>query len=319
MASRHALQYSTSEVRHTADGVLSGLSKFSSPDLITTNKDRFTNQLSPNTRAGIPKKKLRYNDNGFGVFSFDRAAQGMYRLSEYYSPSLDRKCEDVEVEKCSQAYCLISDGSEVEKRLETRPDGKPRLRTTQKKVFQHFEKKTRSQASVHIYVSCGNFSTLSNEDFLYSAMPAIIIAEACAKASIPCKVDLVIGWRYGAPSGQTKHRYAAAVVPLKDYNDPLDVNQFALLSTDPAFWRFEGFMDCLALIHKCNPWTGTYGYGGYGLTGPQIQNIFESVQYKTDTQNRFYTGRYQSKREALVAAEAALQQINNSLSGSNLL
>jgi hypothetical protein len=281
--------------------VSSGIETYEHMDLIEEMENKLNQSISLKDRNPIPKKKLSYNDLGLGVFSFDRAAQGMYRLTELYSPIHSQVVQPEEVIRSTMDIRLKRDNSLVEERLELKESGKPRLRTTSKKVWAYFPKVKRQRAAAEIYLSCGNYSNVSAKEFLYSGMVAIIIAKKLITASIPVRINLVIGW-------EVNGKYSCAIVPVKDYNEPLDVNLLALTSSDPRFWRYEGFKAC-TLLQLVNKRT----VGGAGLTGADLKKYLEAAGYKLDVPNRFYFGRVANASEAESHTRNAIAQINRSL------
>lgn len=119
--------------------------------------------------------------------------------------------------------------------------------------------------------------------------------------SIPVRINLVIGW-------ENYSKYTCAIIPIKDYNEPLDVNLLALTSSDPRFWRYEGFKSCtvLQLMSKRT-------VGGAGLKGADLKRYLEAAKYKMDVPNRFYFGRVANAWEAESFTINAINQINRSL------
>lgn len=278
-----------------------GIHNYEHLDLIEKLENNLNEALNLKEPNEVPKKRLAYNDIGLGVFSFDRAAQGMYRLKELYSPTHNQVVQPEEVIRSAMEIRLKRDDSLVEERWEVKESGKPKLRTTNKKVWAYFPKVKRQRAAAEIYLSCGNYSEVSAEDFLYSGLVAIVIAKKLIAASIPVKINTVIGW-------EVFGKYTCAVVPVKHYHEPLDVNLLALTSSDPRFWRYEGFKACAILQLVNNRPTG-----GAGITGIQLKNAFEKAGYKTEVPNRFYFGRVANEQEAVSHVRAAIEQINKSL------
>lgn len=281
--------------------VSNGLKSYEHMNLIEELESKLNHSLTMRDPNPIPKRKLSYNDIGLGVFSFDRAAQGMYRLKELYSPSHDQVFQPEEVVKTNQEIRLRRDNSLIVERWEIKEGNKPRVRTTSKKVWAYFPKVKRQRSAAEIYLSCGNYSTVSAKEFLYSGMVAIIIAKKLIAASIPVRINLVIGW-------ENYSKYTCAIIPIKDYNEPLDVNLLALTSSDPRFWRYEGFKSCtvLQLMSKRT-------VGGAGLKGADLKRYLEAAKYKMDVPNRFYFGRVANAWEAESFTINAINQINRSL------
>ena len=291
----------------TLEQLKAGIQEFQDLNLIDEIESKFEDGIATSSANTIPLKKLSYNDLGLGVFSFDRAAQGMYQLMEYYSPSYKKSFDVSEVQQIgNDEYILKADNSPIIYRLENKENGLPKVRTTNKKVFAYFPKVQRQRAAVEIYVSCGNYANVSAEVFLYSGMAAVIVAKKLIKAGIPVKINTVIGWQ---EDNSTPSTYCCAVVPLKNYDEQLDVNILATVTSDPRFWRYEGYRACTNL----QVLNGVRVSGG-GLIGRDLKKVFEENKYRLEVQNRFYFGRIQSKGEALREIEDALKQVSESLS-----
>jgi hypothetical protein len=147
-----------------------GITSYNRMDLIEALEAEIEQGISGTSSNDIPKRKLAYNDLGQGVFSFDRAAQGMYRLHEFYSPKHQKVFELEMVISSGQDHKLKADNSPITKRWEEKENGQPKVRTNNKKVFAYFPKVKRQRAAVEIYVSCGNYANISARDFLYSGI-----------------------------------------------------------------------------------------------------------------------------------------------------
>ena len=295
------------------DEILEGIRRFSDPDLIGRLLARFETALPQDVRNAVPRRRLAYNDRGLGVFSFDRAAQGLYRLPEYFNPKTQKKVDwqsviveqrtskgTMQPDRYLEAYTL----DELIKRWETRSDGSPLVRTTAKRVFGFFPKTKRMKAATEIFVSCGNFSDIPPEQFLYSGMVALVIARLLVRGGVPVKINTVIGWR----GSSTAEDYCCAVVPLKHYDEPLDDNLLALATSDVRFWRCEGFRACMCLRRSAG-----MSLSGAGVVGYDLRRIFNAAPYARGTANRFFFGRVRSEQEALKAIENAIERILETL------
>lgn len=294
----------------SADEILEGIRRFRDPDLIGSLLARFETALPQEIRNAVPKRRLDYNDRGLGVFSFDRAAQGLYRLPEFVNPATGEKVDDRLVEReaaspnstSKERYwqAATQPRQELVKRWELRPDGSPLFRTTSKRVFGHFPKTKRMKAATEIFVSCGNYSDITPEQFLYSGMVALVIARLLIRGGVPVKINTVIGWR----GSSSMEDYCCAVVPLKHYDEPLDDNLLAVATSDPRFWRCEGFRACMCLRQSAG-----MNLSGAGLVGYELRRVFNQAPYAKGTANRFFFGRVRSQAEALTAIEDAIVRI----------
>jgi hypothetical protein len=231
--------------------IKNGIYSYQKPELITELEAKFTTGFTATKSNSIASKKIQYNDLGIGVFSFDRASQSMYKIKEFYCPKIDKVVDTNQVLDVGGNYILSGKNYPVEQRFEQHANGKQKIRTNSKKVWAYFPKVKRQKAAVEIYVSCGNYDGVSASDFLLSGMAAIIIAKRLIASSIPVRINTVIGW------DDWENNYDCAIIPVKDYNDPLDVNLLAYATSDPRFWRWEGYKAC-TILKKLNR---RYSYG----------------------------------------------------------
>lgn len=285
------------------DELKKGITTYKEPELIERLLNRVADKISAQTKDKIKARKVKFNPNGLGVFVFDRAAMGMYRLKEFYSPSQRSRVEPDLVRKSKTGFELISDSSFVEQRWEEKQDGKPKIRTTTKNVYAYFPKVSKERQAVELFISCGGSSQVTAQELLYSGISAIVVSELLEKARIQTKISVVFG---SSPDGYSKTAYAC-LVPVKQYDEPLDKNVLALLTSDPRFFRYEGFKGIVSI----------YDYFqreapdslGRGMTKEYLENVIEKSDYSKKAKlahNRFYFGWTFSE-------EAAINQINDTV------
>jgi len=278
-----------------------GITTFKDPLLIERIYEQVNHQVSTYTRERIKAKKIKYNPVGLGVFVFDRAAMGMYRQKEYYSSIHHGTVQDNEVRQNGDSYLLIKDGSPVEKRWEERPDGSPKIRTTSKNVFAYYPKVRKENKAVELYLSCGGAVGVPADKFLYSGISALIVAQLLEKARIKTRISIVIG------SSPDKFQYSAllAIIPIKNFDEHIDTNLLALLSSDPRFFRYEGFKGLISLYdyyeQNCPENLGT------GLNLAYLKQTLKD--YHPEITNRFYFGWTFSETEALKNIEETINEI----------
>jgi len=148
------------------DELSKGITEYKRPELIEKMYDKVNDKISTSVRDKIKARKVQYNPFGLGVFIFDRAAMGMFRLKEFYSPSLKRVVEQEEVTKRKNGFILLKDGSPVIERWEQKPDGKPKIRTTTKSVYAYFPPLNKEKQAVDLFISCGGNAVITAEQFL---------------------------------------------------------------------------------------------------------------------------------------------------------
>lgn len=287
-----------------------GITSYKEPELIERLLSQVSDKISTQTKDKIKARKVKFNPNGLGVFVFDRASMGMYRLNEFYSPSKNKVVAPELVRKTSLGYELISDGSVIQQRGEEKSDGKPKIRTTSKNVYAYFPKINKERQAVELYISCGAHSKIKAEELLYSGISAIVVAELLEKAKIQTKISVVFG---SSPDGYTKNAYAC-LVPVKKYDEPLDKNILALLSSDPRFFRYEGFKGIVSIYdYFRKPVPPSLGRG---MTKDTLIEVIEKSNYSKKTKlapNRFYFGWTFSEEEAITQINETIDEIANRL------
>jgi len=288
----------------------SGITEYKRPELIEKIYDRVNDKISTSVKDKIKARKVQYNPFGLGVFIFDRAAMGMFRLKEFYSPSLHKVVEREEVRVKNGAHTLIKDGSSVIERWEEKPDGKPKIRTTNKNVYAYFPQINKSKQAVDLFISCGGHASITAEQFLYSGISAIIVAQLLEKALIQTRISIVIG---SSPDNFNEKAYGA-IIPVKNYDEKLDVNLLALLTSDPRFFRYEGFKGIVALYdHFGETCPGTLGYG---FNKDYLTQVIEHSTYTKTAKlapNRFYFGWTFSEQEAVEVIKEGIDELAKKL------
>lgn len=229
----------------TYEELNAGISEYSSPELLGELLAKVKSAVSAETLQKVAAKRMRFNDLGLGVFSFDRAAMGLYRVKELYSPSLGRRVEEEEITRQGGHIVLTADGSPVEERWEQRPDGSPRARTNTKRLFAYFPMERRARRTVSIVVRAGAHAAIKAQDFLYCGLSAVVVAQLLEQAGICTRIHVLVG-AVSYPGG--KKRFTGCLVPAKGAEEALDANLVAMTTSDPRFFRFEGFKG-IAAVH----------------------------------------------------------------------
>jgi hypothetical protein len=177
----------------------------------------------------VPQKKITYNEMGFGIFSFDRAAMGLFKL--YWSPVHGRNFPQQDVERISEpgqreAYVLRSDNSPIE----------VKYRSSIKKVYAYHEPVERQVKGYSFYIESGANALIKADDMIYHGMSLCILAEYLMQMGYSVEINVLIG---GVIDDEN---YAAfSVITLKKYQDFLDKNLVLLTICDPAWFRYHGF------------------------------------------------------------------------------
>lgn len=290
----------------TYEAMSAGITEYRDPALIEKIFNQVKDKVSAQVQATIKARKIRYNPNGLGVFVFDRAAMGMYRIKEWYSPSLQKVVEAKEVKKSGKGYVLIADSSLVNERWEEKPDGKPKIRTSNKNVYAYFPPVSKEKKAVELFISCGANANTKAEDLLYSGVSAIIIAQILQTARIQTRISIVIG---SSPDNFNRSVYAA-VIPVKNYDENLDVNLLALLTSDPRFFRYEGLKGIISAYDHFNE--AAPETLGAGINRESLRKTIEESTYAKEANlapNRFYFGWTFNEADAIKAVENSIEEL----------
>ena len=166
----------------------------------------------------LPKPKLAYHDRGLGMFSFDRAAMGMYRSNpvDVSSP-------------------LSKTTSQLRIAL-----GKTGLFTNVKKVYGYFQHKRTEYPAIQLYLLAGANAKVKGDQMLYVGLACGELVEFLEQRGVAVQVHVLVGTSFS-------NRVIMGVVRIKAFEQPLDKNQLLLLSSDPRYFRFRGFKALIAL------------------------------------------------------------------------
>ena len=283
-----------------------GITEFKDPELIEKIYNQVNDRISAGVKDRIKARKVMYNPLGLGIFSFDRASMGMYRLKELYSDSLKRKVEDMEVSKTAKGFQLKEDSSVVVQRWEEKEDATPKIRTSSKNVYAYFPPIKRQNKAVELFIACGANSNIDATRFLYSGISSIIIAQLLEKARIKTRISIAIG---SSPDGYKNNAFAA-IIPVKNYDENLDMNLLALLTSDPRFFRYEGFKGIVSLYdHFGQTAPATLGSG---MDRDFLVKTIEKSDYTKKIKrasNRFYFGWTFSEAEAIRQVNETIEEI----------
>jgi hypothetical protein len=299
----------------TFEELQAGVTTYKNPALIETIYEKVNDRVALTVRDKIKDRKVNYNAMGLGIFLFDRAAMGMYRLKEFYSPAHARVVEREEVQQVKKGLRLISDGTSVIERWEEKPDGTPKIRTTSKKVYAYYPKQDKQNRAVEIYLAIGGSSAITAEDFIYSGVSAIIVAQLLEKARVSTKISIVVGT---SPDEFKKSVYAS-IIPVKGYDEKTDANLLALLSSDPRFYRYDGFKGVISTYEHFNAKAPSDIGTGFNERKNLIRTIEQSSYTHTAklAPNRIYMGRIFSEEEAIRDIEETMQALAEKLNNED--
>lgn len=184
---------------------------------IREHLNRYLQALESNT---MPKPKLAYNDRGLGVFSFDRAAMGLF-------PAY----------RIDQATPMKQTVSQLNIEL-----GQKQAATVVKNVYAYHKNKDNTYPSIVLNLMAGGNYNVSGSEMLYVGLACAELVKFLEARGIAVAVNVLIGSSFEGIANM-------AVVPVKRFEHAVDVNQLLLMSSDPRFFRYKGFMSLIALAN----------------------------------------------------------------------
>ena len=200
-------------------------------------KDKLSEYLEYLAQSELPKPTIAYNDRGLGVFSFDRAAMGMFKIH-----TIDRSTP------------IQENISKLNIEL-----GKKQIQTSVKSVYAYFKHKQSSYPSLQLYIMAGANAYVSGNNILFVGLACAELVTFMEQRGISVEVNVLIGSHFRRQSVMSQIR-------VKRYQDKLDINQLLLISSDPRYFRYRGFK---AIIVMAN-------YFGYKIPqglGKMLKNL----------------------------------------------
>lgn len=200
----------------------------------------------------LSKPKVAYNDRGLGVFSFDRAAMGLYRLQPTGSEKqIDNTISQLQIE------------------LDT-----SNKTTAVKSVYAYFKNKKSSYPALQLYLMAGGNAKIKGDELLYVGLACAELVEFMEIRGVAVEVNALLGTSFNG-------NVAMSVIRIKRFQDKLDKNQLLLMTSDPRYFRYRGFK---ALIALCDH----FGLNIPDGLGSLKQNMGKDfVKEITDKQNRY--------------------------------
>lgn len=286
-----------------------GVKEYLNPELLDTIYQKVQHEVERTLSEHLKARKLKFNSLGFGMFSFDRAVMTLYRNREYYSDSLQKVISPEDVKGSAKGYRRIADGSPVLERWEQGKDGKPKVRTHTKEVFAYFPEVKRERPAVEFFISCVAPASINGKDMLYAGVSAVIMAEILTKAGIKIKINMMIG----SAESRSKKDLVGCIVPVKHYDEPLDRNLLALMSSDPRFMRYDAFKGLVSVYDHFNK-TISSGFG-FALSANELKDVLENSGYTKKLQStyRYYFGGTFSEEAAIRDITRTIKDISDNL------
>jgi hypothetical protein len=204
-------------------------------------KEKLAKYLEYLKDSVLPKPKMAYNDRGLGVFSFERAAMGMYRqFPVNTSTPINTSVSQMNIEL-----------------------GKKQILTSVKSVFAYFQDKKSSYPSLQLYIMAGANAHVKGNDLLYVGLACAELVEFMELRGISVEVNVMLGTSFN-------NQVAMACIRVKRFQDKLDKNQLLLISSDPRYFRYRGFKGLVALSN----YFGLTIPSGLGTISASMGNVF---------------------------------------------
>lgn len=163
---------------------------------------------------------LQLNSKGLGVFSFAHAAMGLHRQQPTITnPPLQ--------ELLTQLRILNDTGNKV---------------TSIRSSFLHFAHRSVVLPTVTLYIMAGSNARIQGDQLRYVGLGAAVLTQYLEARGIALQIHVLLGTFFN----KTLH---TAIIKVKDYGDPLDLNTLLYLSSDPRYFRYRGIKGIISL---CN-------------------------------------------------------------------
>jgi hypothetical protein len=181
-------------------------------------KDQFSKYLAHLETKVLPKPKIVFNDRGLGIFSFDRAAMGLYKGYQINTNS----SLDLGISQLNIAL------------------GNKKIKTNIKNVYAHFENRNSNLPSLELNIVAGGNAGVKGNNLLYIGLASSLLVEFMELRSIPVEVYVLFETSF---HGQ----HIVSKVKVKRFQDKLDRNQLLLMGSDPRYFRYRGFKSLIAI------------------------------------------------------------------------
>ena len=181
-------------------------------------KDKLSQYLEYLQDSVLPKPKMDYNDRGLGVFSFERAATGMYKMHPVNTQNpLNTAVSQMNIEL-----------------------GNRKIQTSVKSVYAYFKDKQTSYPSMQLYIMAGGNAGVKGNQLFYVGLACAELVEFMEIRGVSVEVNVLLGTSFDS-------QVSMAVIRVKRFQDKLDKNQLLLISSDPRYFRYRGFKGLVAL------------------------------------------------------------------------
>ena len=175
--------------------------------------------------------------------------------------------------------------------------GEEKVVTTVKKSFAYFKKQCITTKSVSIYIIAGGISKVKPEEMLYVGVGVAVLTDFLQKSGIGVAIKLLLG--------SHSNINAYTITNIKKVEEPLDKNTLLLMTSDPKYFRYQGFKSIIA-VHDFfrNKIKNTLG----GLDKEAIVQFIKSQQ-NNDTTASYLFGMSYSMGEAIAEVKRIANDI----------
>jgi hypothetical protein len=210
--------------------LIDGYTEFQNIDLLNEVVGQVDVEIPADLFSGIEKPKMRINDR-FGMFSYDLASMQMTYVYEYFDV-MRNKVDSNLVYKKDQSFYF--ENKLVTQEIKRRENGTPVVISSVRNSLIDFEKKEKQQRAVEIFVINSVSAGETASSFIYNSMAAISVAKNLILKGFQVKLTALL-------TTSADDYFYYHFVPVKRFNQPLDINAAAYVCGDPRFYRYQGF------------------------------------------------------------------------------
>jgi hypothetical protein len=215
------------------DKLINGYTSFQKPDVLSDTIKKLNSEITNDLFAGIEKPKLKINDR-FGMFSFDLASMAMNYVYEYYTKA-GEKVDANFIKKSGTDFVYTVTNEIVEQKIKKHENGNPVVISSVRNSLIDFEKKEKENRAVEIFILNSVGANVSVENFIWNAMAGVAVAENLILKGFKVKLTGVFTVK------DRESNVYFHFVPVKNFNQPLDINAAAYVCGDTRFFRFQAF------------------------------------------------------------------------------
>lgn len=262
----------------TYQELLAGYTKFQKPGVLEEARKQVQNELPEELKSSIQKKKTRFNALGLGVFSFDKAAGGMFATYDYFDKETGEKIDSNFVVKRSGKFFHTESDKELDQKKRIGDNGLPVINSSIKESYVDFEKKNVMENAVEIFINVSVVYNVKIDQFVYNGLSGLILAEFLIQKGFKVKINALYGIEH-----VESHDYFHHILPAKGWSDTLDMQALAYITSDPRFYRYEVFKAIIAGYDVKDYRSPDDGLG-IVVQGPsKIRNIYEQYYFPNTT------------------------------------